>query len=194
MMRAILIFITAIYYTLPQLMTDPNAINRLITTPCPLSSSRVRSVSKKSGSTHTPFLARTMRDAERSVGRSSWIDQLAFRNVTGIFRAPSVVVFLHMPPLAFPCSCRITKHFLYTERPALQTAQDLPQAIQPLKGPTGAGIEAQGWRASLSGPPCLIVTPAKQMEIDMTEISKDGGRMRRVLSFTYSTGASLLNG
>lgn len=75
MMRAILIFITAIYYTLPQLMTDPNAINRLITAtptspPHPTSSLRVRSVSEKSGSTHSPFLPRTRRDAERSgVGR-----------------------------------------------------------------------------------------------------------------------------
>ena len=43
MMRAILIFITAIYYTLPQLMTDPTAINRLITT-----SPFAHSVSEKS--------------------------------------------------------------------------------------------------------------------------------------------------
>lgn len=33
MMHAILIFITAIYYTLPQLMTDPTVINRLIIIP-----------------------------------------------------------------------------------------------------------------------------------------------------------------
>lgn len=56
-------------------MTDPNAINRLITAtptspPHSTSSLRVRSVSEKSGSTHSPFLPRTRRDAERSgVGR-----------------------------------------------------------------------------------------------------------------------------
>lgn len=35
MMHAILIFITAIYYTLPELMTAPTVINRLIIiSPC----------------------------------------------------------------------------------------------------------------------------------------------------------------
>lgn len=175
-------------------MTDPNAINRLITTPPPSSSLRVRSVSEKSGSTHAPFLPRTSRDAERSVGHSLWIDSLAFRNVTGICRTLLVVVFLHMPPLAFPCSCRITKHFLHTERQALQTAQDHPQAIQPLKGPTGAGKEAQGWRGSLLGPPCLIVTLAKQMEIDDRDIK--GRWQDETCPFVHLQyrGPSLLNG